>query len=294
VRAVPSAKDCSLQQNGASHTLLGRTDGSRVHVAPRSKPLVRGADAERSGGFVAHAQSCGGACHAIERTLWSDEHSAVLSAQNLTEGRQLRCNRDGRSGNSPGRYGTSDIQDPVAVKGGEVDRLAELPGELVRSRDDRSAVPVRLQHRASQPSQPPAEPVSPARHALHQASTCQLPEQRIRARLRDADLGSHLGRAPMGPLDREKIKNLGGTANATHSPILISPVTSRLRVSTVTAAAAVLTHQRLPVETGATRSAYLAPFGCTERFLAEGAAITHHRVTDPHSGRKPVGKRPST
>jgi DDE superfamily endonuclease len=50
--------------------------GPRVHVAPRSKPLVRGADAERSGGFAAHAQSCGGACHAIERTPWSDEHSA--------------------------------------------------------------------------------------------------------------------------------------------------------------------------------------------------------------------------
>ena len=47
----------------------------------------------------------------------------------------------------------------------------------------------------------------------------------MRARLRDAYLGSHLGRAPIGPLDREKIKNLGGPANATHagSPYPPSP-----------------------------------------------------------------------
>lgn len=215
-----AAKDRWLQPTGASHALLGRADGPRVHVAPRSEPLVRGADAERPGGLVAHAQSCGGACHAIERTLWSDEHSAVLSAQNLTEGRQLRRDRDGRNGNPPGRYDTGEIQHPAAVESGEVDRLAELPGELMRNRDDRGAVPVRLQHRASQPNQPPAEPVSPARHALQQPSTLQLPEQLMRTRLRDADFGSHLGRAPMRPLDREKIKHLAGPANATHPPTI--------------------------------------------------------------------------
>jgi hypothetical protein len=86
----------------------------------------------------------------------------------------------------------------------------------------------------------------------------------------------------MGPLDREKIKNLGGPANATHLRILLSPVTSRMRISAVTGQSS---HQRLPVETGATRSACLAPFGCTERSLAGGAAVTHHRATDPH----PVG-----
>jgi hypothetical protein len=48
----------------------------------------------------------------------------------------------------------------------------------------------------------------------------------MRTRLRDADLGSHLGRAPMRPLDREKIKYLAGPANATHSPTVPSPVTA--------------------------------------------------------------------
>jgi hypothetical protein len=148
----------------------------------------------------------------------------VLSAQNPTERRQLRRNRDGRSGNSTGRDDAGDIQDTVSVKGGDVDRLAELPGKLLRGRDDRGAVPVRLQHRASQPKQPPAEPVSPARHALHQAGTRQLLEQLIPARLGDPYLGSNLSRTPIGPLDREKIKNIGGPANATHSPTIPSPV----------------------------------------------------------------------
>ncbi|GAA0913445.1 hypothetical protein Vau01_052430 [Virgisporangium aurantiacum] len=42
----------------------------------------------------------------------------------------------------------------------------------------------------------------------------------MRARLRDAYLGSHLGRTPVGPLDGEKLKDLGGPANATHSRTL--------------------------------------------------------------------------
>ena len=59
----------------------------------------------------------------------------------------------------------------------------------------------------------------------------------MRTRLRDADLSSHLGRAPMRPLDREKIKYLAGPANATHSPTVPSPVTGHLRINTVTEAA---------------------------------------------------------
>src|SRR5690348_11000008 len=131
-----SSRDCCIpiwladsQRNGASQALLGRIDGPGVHVTPGGEPLDRGAHAERSGGFVAHAQSCGGACHAIERTLWSNEHAAVPSAENLTEGRQFRRDRDGRSGYSLGRDDTGDIQNRVAVKGGDVDCRAELPGE---------------------------------------------------------------------------------------------------------------------------------------------------------------------
>lgn len=57
----------------------------------------------------------------------------------------------------------------------------------------------------------------------------------------------------MGPLDREKVKNLGGPANATHLHTLLSPVTSRLRVSTGHRARR-SSHQRLPVEANATQA----------------------------------------
>ena len=75
-----------------------------------------------------HAQGRGGTCHPIERPLWSDEHTGLLGGQYLSERRRLRCNRDGRSGNPVSGDDTGEIEDGVTVEGGDVDRLAELPG----------------------------------------------------------------------------------------------------------------------------------------------------------------------
>lgn len=95
----------------------------------------------------------------------------------------------------------------------------------------------------------------------------------------------------MGPLDREKIKNLAGTANATHSPIILSPVTAHLRISTATAA--VLT----PAVTGRNRcdpKRMSRAFGCTERSLAKAprSRIIKQPILTPVGNRLERGRRP--
>jgi hypothetical protein len=67
----------------------------------------------------------------------------------------------------------------------------------------------------------------------------------------------------MGPLDGKKIKDLGSPANATH-----------------------LSYHTVACRFPPTRE-HRDPFGCTERSLAAGAAVTNHRATDP----RPVGNR---